>query len=417
MNKNTYLKGAGVLLLTAVLLLSATAVTANTNQAATNIRSITEPNSVVKSVAPAGGRTVIWDNGLPDSRNGVSIVGWSTYTREVVDDVILSSSQTITGGTLRLVLYGDGDPSTITGMTLNIYNDNSGVPSTTLFTTQATTLTAARTGNMYFSRHEILVNCTFTPIALAVGTWWIGFYDTCNDNAFWLTTNKTGTSQIYAAYPDLGYPKWTPGSTIFAGAYYDVSFTLSGGAPHDTTPPVTTCTLNGTMSGGVYITPVTATLTATDDMSGVNYTDYKVDAGAWTNYTAPFVISTQGAHIITFYSVDKAGNKETDKTANFTIQYPIQITIKGGFGITATIKNNSTAAMTNISWKINLSGGFLLVGKTPKTGTITTLAAGASAKEKDMVFGFGKTTITVTAGGQTKTATGIVLLFFVIGVK
>jgi hypothetical protein len=182
----------------------------------------------------------------------------------------------------------------------------------------------------------------------------------------------------------------------------------------DTFPPVTTCSLSGTMQGGVYITDVTATLTATDDYSGVAFTMYKIDSGAFTTYTTPFVVTGSGAHTITFYSQDNAGNKEADKTSTFTIQYPINITITGGFGITASIKNTGLTDMTGVNWKIELTGGLILVGKT-KTGT-GNIAAGSSITAKDFVIGFGKTTITVTADTATKTATGTVILFFVIGV-
>ena len=150
--------------------------------------------------------------------------------------------------------------------------------------------------------------------------------------------------------------------------------------------------------------------------SGVNQTFYKIDSGAWTTYTVPFIVNGNGAHTVHFYSTDIAGNIETEKTSTFTIQYPIIITIKGGFGVSATIKNNGTAAVTNMSWSINLNGGFILLGKT-KTGTIASLAAGETATVKDMVLGFGKATIIVTAGDTEKGATGTVLLFFVLGVK
>jgi hypothetical protein len=184
----------------------------------------------------------------------------------------------------------------------------------------------------------------------------------------------------------------------------------------DTTPPETTCSLSGTMQGDVYITDVTATLTATDDDSGVNYTMYKVDDGAWTVYIDPFVITGNGDHIIAFYSVDYAGNIETEKNVSFTIQYPIVITIKGGLGITATIINNGTVAVTNLSWNITLDGKLIFVGKT-KPGVIPSLGAGNETKVRDVVFGLGKTNIAVSVGGVEATATGTVILFFVVGVK
>ena len=195
-------------------------------------------------------------------------------------------------------------------------------------------------------------------------------------------------------------------------------FQVTGQAGADTTPPVTTCTLTGTMNGTVYISDVTVTLTATDDGSGVNYTRYKLDDSDWAAYTVPFVVSANGAHTVLFYSVDIAGNQEAQKTSTFTIQKPVAliITIKGGFGISAVINNTGTTDLTNVGWTINLNGGFILLGKT-KSGEIPSIAAGAQVTVKDLVFGFGKPTITVTAGTASGTATGTVLLFFVLGVK
>jgi hypothetical protein len=147
----------------------------------------------------------------------------------------------------------------------------------------------------------------------------------------------------------------------------------------------------------------------------VNYTMYKVDDGPWTMYSVPFYVTGNGEHTIAFYSVDNAGNIETTKTSVFTIQYPIMITIKGGLGVSAVIKNNGTTDVTNLSWNIQLGGGIILVGKT-KGGTIETLAAGEEQTVRDFVVGLGKLTITVTAGDTEVTGTGMVILFFVIGV-
>jgi hypothetical protein len=186
----------------------------------------------------------------------------------------------------------------------------------------------------------------------------------------------------------------------------------------DLTPPVTTCTLAGVIEGDVYVSDVTVTLAATDD-SGVDYTKYKLDNGTWTTYIAPFVVSTNGNHTVRFYSVDNAGNTETEKSSTFTIQQevpPITITIKGGLGVSATIKNIGTTELTNISWTITLDGKLIFFGKT-KTDIIPTLAAGESVTVRDFVFGFGKTGIAVNAGTAAANAAGTVILFFVIGVK
>jgi hypothetical protein len=188
------------------------------------------------------------------------------------------------------------------------------------------------------------------------------------------------------------------------------------GSTGDTTPPVTTATLEGNMSGGVYTSNVMVTLTAIDSGSGVNYTMYKIDNGVWTTYTAPFIVTGNGNHTVSFYSVDNVGNIETEKSVSFTIQYALEVTIKGGIGISATIKNMGTSALTNIPWSIALKGGFLLKAN-QTSGTILQLSAGDSSTKKLPVLGFGKTTITVIVNGISTSKQGLVFLFFVIGVK
>jgi carboxypeptidase T len=187
---------------------------------------------------------------------------------------------------------------------------------------------------------------------------------------------------------------------------------------NDSTPPVTTCTLAGDMAGDVYVSDVTVTLTATDN-AGVDYTKYKLDEETWTTYTAPFLVSTNGNHTILFYSVDNAGNTETEKNKTFTIQQEalqVNITIQGGLGVTANITNIGTTALTNISCIITLDGKLIFFGKI-KTETIKILAPGESVKVKDFVIGFGNTGINVKVGSTKVNTTGTIILFFVIRVK
>ena len=213
---------------------------------------------------------------------------------------------------------------------------------------------------------------------------------------------------IYIAINDISYDAF-----IFMVDDFQVNGT---GYVTDTTPPITTCSLDGTMQGGVYTSDVTVTLIAVDVLSGVNYTMYKLDDNAWTKYTAPFVVSDEGAHTVLFYSVDNSGNQEDEKTCSFTIQYtaPIEITIKGGFGLTAIIKNTGTTDITDATLTISLDGNMIFWGK-EKTATID-IAAGETTTLKSFVFGFGATNIEVTVDTTTETASGKVLLFFVLGV-
>jgi len=92
-------------------------------------------------------------------------------------------------------------------------------------------------------------------------------------------------------------------------------------------------------------------------------------------------------------------------------------TISGGFGVSAEIENVGTADATNVQWSIDLEGGLVIVGS-HADGTISTLAPGASQTVKiGLVLGFGGVTITASASGSTKTASGTVLGPFVIGVS
>jgi hypothetical protein len=212
--------------------------------------------------------------------------------------------------------------------------------------------------------------------------------------------------------------KWWHNSNGYTETqFYEVA-TLNGawllriaveGEVQDVTPPVTTCDISGT-------NPVTITLSATDDDSGVNHTYYKIDAGTYAIYTAPVQVSDVGDHTVYYYSTDLAGNVETEKSTDFTVEAPpLSVTIKGGLGVSVVVKNTGTSDLTNIDWSINLGGKFILVGKA-KSGTIATLAAGDSVTLKDFVIGIGSTSITALVGDTETLASGTVLLIFVTGV-
>ena len=94
----------------------------------------------------------------------------------------------------------------------------------------------------------------------------------------------------------------------------------------------------------------------------------------------------------------------------------ITIGISGGFGVKATISNEGTEAAENLDWSVDLSGA-VFIGKHAE-GTIDTLNPGDSVTVgPGLVFGIGPTTITVNAGGVTKTASGFVLGPLVLGVS
>jgi len=432
MKTKTIMREAAVLLLTALMVFSSVTVLANTNISST-------PSTPVK---PAG-RSLVWDNNIlyHGHLGGIIVAIYhpdGTGTGMPADDFQFSQQTTVNGvfwqggyfqcelaqgfkdyGWSWHVIFWEDDGSGEHPADPPIYNEtftNASIPHTFWYN-----YTRPDNGRQYIVYNYTLMD--IPPITFNANTkYWVSFIGEGLPfpQSAWVRHNESyggillHESMIRA--PAWGYPDWTFMHVLAPDLLnHDLNFQLFAAAA-DTDPPYTTCALNGSMSGGVYVSPVTATLTAIDNGSGVASTMYKVDSGNWTPYAGPFVVSTLGAHVVTFYSTDNAGNKEADKQVSFTIASPIAITIKGGFGITATIKNVGPTTLTNIDWKIQLTGGFILLGKS-KTGTIASLAPAATSPAKDMVFGFGKTAIAVTAGDASADATGTVILFFVIGVK
>ncbi len=100
----------------------------------------------------------------------------------------------------------------------------------------------------------------------------------------------------------------------------------------DYLPPISTSTLSGIMGqAGFYRSEVVVALNATDTVvsgledqtSGVLDVRYALDDHSsnpsYSSYASPITVSTEGPHTLSFYSVDRAGNREAVQTINFTI--------------------------------------------------------------------------------------------------
>ena len=91
----------------------------------------------------------------------------------------------------------------------------------------------------------------------------------------------------------------------------------------DRVPPTSRCDFSGKYSNGKYTTDVTVTITASDVHAGVKEIYYSVDGGAWHKVSgakATTVVTSEGAHTVEYYAVDKAGNEEQHHVAAFTIE-------------------------------------------------------------------------------------------------
>ena len=100
-------------------------------------------------------------------------------------------------------------------------------------------------------------------------------------------------------------------ATDWAG---NISSSTSGAfeVMRDTTPPVTQIAVTSSDAGANFA------LTATDDISGVAQTVYRLDSGAWQIYMDTVTVSA-ATQDIDYYSTDKAGNSEAVKNYHFNV--------------------------------------------------------------------------------------------------
>jgi len=90
----------------------------------------------------------------------------------------------------------------------------------------------------------------------------------------------------------------------------------------DVTAPDVASTVTGTLGANGWRTSGVSILLVPSDPapgSGINYTMYRVDSGIWTTYTVPFIVSTDGSHLVQFYSVDIASNVGGTNSTAFKI--------------------------------------------------------------------------------------------------
>ena len=90
----------------------------------------------------------------------------------------------------------------------------------------------------------------------------------------------------------------------------------------DRTAPVTTAILSGNQNAedkGIYNSQVQAALFAEDPDSGVADIEYQLGDSEFTAYTEPLIFGTNGDYVISYRSVDRAGNTEKTRTIRFTV--------------------------------------------------------------------------------------------------
>jgi ABC-type transport system substrate-binding protein len=173
-----------------------------------------------------------------------------------------------------------------------------------------------------------------------------------------------GGAMIYTAYPKtcfayndgLRWSNWGNWST-HPGLAIDhcwgetplfYHLTYGGSAAVDTIPPVTSISLSGSSGTmGWYLSPVNVTLSASDG-SGLNWTKYRLDGGSWQTYSSNVTISTDGSHVLEYYSQDTVGNTEMVKNADIRIDRAAPVSNATVSGTNVTINSSDASSGVKI---------------------------------------------------------------------
>lgn len=146
---------------------------------------------------------------------------------------------------------------------------------------------------------------------------------------------SSGVASVEYQINDQGWQPYTAPVEITTIGQYTFLFRATDGAgnvgegqtqftivepPSDTTPPTVTAEVSGSQdANGDYLDVANVTVSATDAGSGVDTVEYKLDAGAWTAYTAPVAVRGAGEHMVSYRATDKAGNTSQEGMVHFTV--------------------------------------------------------------------------------------------------
>lgn len=157
--------------------------------------------------------------------------------------------------------------------------------------------------------NDVIVHPTGTPVVLGTD---VGVFVSKAGTARWFQLGD-GLPQT----PTMDVNLHVGENVVFAGTHGRSIFRLD--LDRETDPPVTTATLSPDAVNGWYVDP-TVTLTADDGPgAGVDFTEYRLDGGAWQTYTGPFQVTGDGDRTLEYRSVDKAENAEAVKTLSFKV--------------------------------------------------------------------------------------------------
>ncbi len=236
-------------------------------------------------------------------------------------------------------------------------------------------------------------------------------------------TATDATSGVANTYYTLDGVQHTYGGSAFqvsAAGSHTITFwstdnagntetTHTGYVNIDTTPPVTSASgLAGSRNTGWSATAVPVSFTDSDSQSGVAVTCYTVDGGSAQLYggvTLP-IGGTSGSHIVTYWSVDNAGNVEgahigyvnIDTTPPVTTASGLQGSATSGWSKTSPVTVTLSASDSESGMSGGSAGTYYRLGASgafsPYTGSFTVSGDGSHEVDYYSVDALGNTEAT-----------------------
>jgi alpha-tubulin suppressor-like RCC1 family protein len=173
---------------------------------------------------------------------------------------------------------------------------------------------------------------------------------------------------------------------------------------YDDEPPTTVATLTGAQAPPGYDPPVTVSLQATDDLSGVASTFYTLDGNQTVyTYNGPIALTTSGYHEVQFWSQDNAGNVEPHNDSAHTLWILIMTGPLDHLGLnppSTTIEAGSSQTYTADGY----DSSDIDLGDATDSTVFTISPDGTCTRNVCTAATTGRHTITGTDDGKTGTA-------------
>lgn len=132
--------------------------------------------------------------------------------------------------------------------------------------------------------------------------------------------NRTGLDFDHFSYKNGDVLNITGVSSKFKGAYQLKPRGSSDLEWADKAAPVTTEKVDcEQLSDGSCLDSANVTLDATDEGTGVDKTEFKINGGEWTTYQSPIELDKSGDINVVYRSIDKVGNVEEAQHLSLTV--------------------------------------------------------------------------------------------------